>query len=150
MEIAQQLSLATCVHEAIWQHSDGNFFLSSLQKTELIHWYFSQPKKIQIPQQIYHIWYILFLVRPESLLKGASWRKKDRDKWRRNLFPFFRSSAVNSLHIYASFSNQEKKGMIPKTHEKVLGKQQKAKNKLFELRGIFWLGNSLNEFDKRS
>ena len=80
MEIAQLLSLATCVHEAIWQHSDGKNFLSSLQKTELIHWYFSQPKKIQIPQQIYHICYILFLVRPESLLKGASWRKKDRDK----------------------------------------------------------------------
>ena len=30
MEIAQLLSLATCVHEAIWQHSDGKNFLSSL------------------------------------------------------------------------------------------------------------------------
>ena len=106
-------------------------------------------KKIQIPQQKYHIWYLLFLVRPESLLKGALWRKKDRDKWRRNLFLFIRSSAVHSLHICIFFRSR-KKDMNPNTHERVLGKQQKAENQLFELKGSFWSGNSLNEFDKRS
>ena len=62
MEIAQLLSLATCVHEAIWQHSDGKKFLSSFQKTELIHWYFSQPKKIQIRNKyiIYDTFFFLY------------------------------------------------------------------------------------------
>ena len=45
MEIAQQLSLATCVHEAIWQHSDGKNFLSSLQKQSSSIDIFPNPKK---------------------------------------------------------------------------------------------------------
>ena len=66
------------------------------------------------------------------------------------IFFYLSEAQLYTLSTYAYFSDQEKKDMNPNTHERVLGKQQKAENQLFELKGSFWSGNSLNEFDKRS
>ena len=162
MEIAQLLSLATCVHEAIWQRSDGKLFHSFLKKTQgssigVGRCHPGRIKRVFFPAQknpdpATNISYMI------HSFSCTAWKPFERSllekerPWqvtKKSFSIFQKLSCKLSPHICIFFQSR-KKGMFPNTHEKVLGHQLKAKNQLFELRGIFWLGNSLNEFDKRS
>ena len=156
-----------------------NYFFLFSKKTELIHCYRCHPGRIRrfffTPDQAtknpdpatnisYMIWYdeggyfsqknpdpateISYMIPSFSCTAWKPFERSPLEKER--AWQVTKKSFSIYQKLSCTLSPHMQKDMNPNTHERVLGKQQKAENQLFELKGSFWSGNSLNEFDKRS